>query len=130
MFRLFIHQDARDDLEQLWNEERDAAVRILAFLQECEGNQDLLDRLTQHDFGTYGIHDFHVSRWQERWRKGDNLWRLKVWDLEDKGLRYRVIYAFIPQTRQYHVLAIAPRSFDYDKGHPLYRRILAAYEEL
>lgn len=93
-------------------------------------HQDLLDRLTQHDFGAYGTAEVHVSKWQEQWRKGNDLWRLKVWDLEDKGLRYRVIYAFIPRKRHYHVLAFAPRSFNYDSSHPLTQRILGAYQAL
>lgn len=130
MYRLFVHQDAEGDLEQLWASEPDVAARIVVLLEECEGSQDLLDRLTQHGFGAAGIDDINVSRWQERWQKGDNLWRVKVWDLEQQGLRYRIIYAFIPQKRHYHVLAVAPRSFNYDPRHPLYERILRAYEEL
>jgi len=130
VYRLFIHQDAEEDLEQIWDSEPDAAARILVMLEECEGNQGLLDRLTQHEFGARGVDEFNVSRWQERWHKGDNLWRLKVWDLEDKDLRYRIIYAFIPQSRHYHVLAIAPRDFNYDPSHPLYRRIINTYQEL
>ncbi|MGY0561671.1 hypothetical protein ACW7G2_13235 [Luteimonas sp. A277] len=130
MYRLFVHHDAEGDLDALWESEPEAAARIAVLLQECEGNQDLLDRLSQHRFGTEGVDELNVSRWQERWRKGDNLWRVKVWDLERRGLRYRVIYAFIPQKRHYHVLAVAPRSFNYDQRHPLCQRILRAYEEL
>lgn len=130
MFRLFIHQDAEEDLESLWSSEPEAAARIAVLLEECEGNQDLLDRLTQHDFGAYGAADFHVSKWQEQWRKGNDLWRLKLWDLEDKGLRYRIVYAYVPQKQHYHVLAIARRSFNYDSRHPLAQRILRAYQEL
>lgn len=62
--------------------------------------------------------------------KGRDLWRLKVWDLEDKGLRYRIVYAFMPRDRHYHVLAIAPREFDYDDNHLLSQRIFRAYQEL
>ena len=50
--------------------------------------------------------------------------------LEDKGLRYLVIYAFEPTKQHYHVLAIAPREFDYDTNSPIGRRILRAYREL
>ncbi|MFB1488915.1 MULTISPECIES: hypothetical protein [unclassified Thiocapsa] len=95
-----------------------------------EGYLDLLDRLTQHDYGAHRSADFHVSKWFEQWNKGRDLWRLKVWDLEDKGLRYRVVYAFAPKQHHYHVLAIAPRKFDYDSSHPFSQRILRAYQEL
>ena len=131
MFRLFVHNDAEDDLEALGESEPDAAARILVLLEELEVNQDLLDRLTQHDFGKDRWGDeFHVSKWVEQWRKGNDIWRLKIWDLENKGLQYRIIYAFIPHKRHYHVLAIAPRNFDYDPGHPLAQRIIDAYQEL
>ncbi|WP_296760418.1 hypothetical protein [Thiolapillus sp.] len=55
---------------------------------------------------------------------------MKMWDLKGNGLRYRIIYAFEPRTHHYHVLAIAPREFDYDAKHPIGQRILRAYEEL
>lgn len=130
MIALFVHDDAAADLEGLWEEEPRAAAQISALLEELAGNADLLDRLTQHDYGAGHVGAFHVSKWQAQWRKGHDLWRLKMWDLEDKGLRYRVVYAFEPKKQHYHVLAIAPREFDYDANHPISQRILRAYKEL
>lgn len=130
MIALFVHDDAMADLETLWETEPQVAGRILALLEQLEGDPDLLDRLTQHDYGAYHSADFHVSKWHEQWRKGRDLWRLKVWDLEESGLRYRVIYAFEPGKLHYHVLAIVPREFNYDANHPISRRILHAYEAL
>ncbi|MBV2234497.1 MAG: hypothetical protein KUL75_03020 [Sterolibacterium sp.] len=130
MLRLFIHNDAEDDLERLWDSEPAAAAQVAVLLEELEGNPDLLDRLTQQDFGAYGLEDFHVSKWKEQQRKGRNLWRLKIWDLEDKGIRYRIVYAFMPRQQDYSVLGIVPREFDYDASHEITRRIVAAYENL
>jgi hypothetical protein len=130
LLALFIHEDAQADLEELWTREPRAAARLLAVFEQLEGDLDLLDRLTQHDYGAHRSADFHVSKWFDQWNKGRDLWRLKVWDLEDKGLRYRVVYAFTPKEHHYHVLAIAPREFDYDSSHPLSQRILRAYQEL
>lgn len=130
MIALFVHNDAKADLLALRAKEPQAAGRILAILEQLEGDPDLLDRLTQHDYGAYGSADFHVSKWLEQWRKGRDLWRLKVWDLEEKGLRHRIVYAFEPGKQHYHVLAIAPREFNYDEKHPIAQRILRAYEEL
>ena len=130
MFRLFVHDDADDDLEALWGADEEAAARIVVLLEELEASQDLLDRLTQHDFGSYQTADFQVSKWVEQWKKGKDLWRLKVWDLEDRKLRYRIVYAFLPNKSHYHVLGIVPRDFNYEADHPLTRRILAAYEDL
>lgn len=130
LIRLFVHVDAETDLEKLWAVAPKAAARIGVLLEELKGNQDLLDRLTQHDFGDHRSADFHVSKWLDLWNKGKDLWRLKVWDLEDKGLRYRVVYAYLPGKSQYHVLGIVSREFDYDPRHELSRRIIAAYENL
>lgn len=130
MFRLFVHDDAAGDLEQLWQSAPKAAARIVVLLEELEGNQDLLDRLTQHDFGAHRTAVFHVSKWLKLWNRGKDLWRLKVWDLEDKGLRYRIVYAFVPSNKRYHVLAIAPRNFNYEPTHELTKRILKSYEAL
>ena len=130
MNALFIHDDAMADLEAIAKREADAAGKIMVLLEELEGDHDLLDRLTQHDFGAHRTSEFHVSKWQAQWHQGRDLWRLKLWDLEDKGLQFRIIYAFMPQKQHYHVLAIAPREFNYDSQHPLTQRILRAYKEL
>ena len=130
MYFLCVHEDAAFDLERLWSVEPDAAARILVLLEELEGNQDLLSSLTEHGFGEYTDEDYSVSKWLAFWNRGRDLWRLKIWDLEDKGLYYRIIYAYVPETQHYHVLAIAPRNFNYDTSHPISRRIYKAYEDL
>lgn len=130
MYHLFIHDDAEDDLEQLFDDDSETAARIVALLQELEGSQDLLDRLTKRHFGAYQTEDFHVDEWVDQQRRGRNIWRIKIWDLEDKGIRYRIVYAFVPNKHHYHVLAIAPRGFDYDAKDPISQRIITAYEDL
>lgn len=130
MFSLHIHQNASQDLLALRQTEPQTAGRILALLEQIEGDQRLLDNLTVHNFGASGTEQFHVSRWQEQWRQGRDLWRLKAWNLERQGLRYRIVYAYLPGKQKYFVLAIAPREFDYDPTHPIGRRILRAYQEL
>ncbi|OAI06753.1 hypothetical protein [Methylomonas methanica] len=130
MATLFIHEDAEDDLEEIWSKDIEAAARVTVLLEELKGNDDLLDRLTQHDFGSYGTADFHVSKWIEQWNKGNNLWRLKIWDLEDNDVKYRIVYAFIPAKKRYHVLGVVPREFNYAANNELTIRILNAYQNL
>lgn len=130
MYRLFLHPDARSDLESLWDSAPEAAAKITVLLEELESNQDLLDRLTQHKFGDRRSAEFQVSMWLEQWNQGRDLWRLKVWDLEKQGLRYRILYAFVPGKLQYHVLGIAPREFNYDADTDIAKRVLAAYAAL
>lgn len=130
MVTLFIHEDAENDLEELWSKDTEVAARITVLLEELKGNDDLLDRLTQHNFGLYSSADFHVSKWFEQWNKGNDLWRLKIWDLEDNDVKYRIVYAFIPTKKHYHVLGIVPREFNYEANHELTIRILNTYKNL
>lgn len=132
MIALFVHEDAEEDLEDLWESCPLAAARITVMLQELKGNPDLMDRLTQEGFGAYayGTEDFSIVKWIEQCNQDRNLWRLKIWDLEEKGLKYRIIYAFVPLKNHHHILAIAPREFNYEASHPITERIIQAYEGL
>lgn len=131
IYHLFIHKDAKDDLELLWSSDSTAAAQITVFFEELDENQDLLDRLTQHDFGhSRGSAQLSVSKWQSLWNRGFDIWRLKLWDLENIGIQLRIIYAYIPIKNNYHILAIAPRSFNYDEKDPISERIITAYSGL
>src|ERR1700694_2750791 len=105
MYRLVIHDDANADLDQLWIDNPLAAALVLATLQECQADQRLLDSLLVHDYGKDRSEEIHVSKWLQLYRQGKDLWRLKVWELEDQGVMYRIIYAYIPGKRVFHVLA-------------------------
>lgn len=130
MARLLIHADAEEDLRNLVATDSRLAARLLALLQEVEGDPNLLAMLTAQDFGTDQRELFHAGRWQEFWQKGMDLWRLKFWELEHQGIAYRVVYALKRGTGEHHVLAVVHRSFDYDPGHPITRRVLSAYDDL
>lgn len=125
-----FHTDAQADLADIRAVNNKAASRILAVLEQAAADPVILDRLTQHDFGVAGTADFHVSRWESQQNKYKrNLWRLKVWDLEQHGIQYRVIYAFNPIKRRHYVLGITPRgAFDYADDDPYTKRIVDTYD--
>lgn len=130
MARLLIHPEAKEDLKRLVETDRRLAARLLALLQEVQGDPQLLAMLTVQDFGADQRELFHAGRWQEYWQQGMDLWRLKFWELEHQGIAYRVVYALKRGTGEHHVVAIVHRSFDYDPSHPITRRILRAYDDL
>lgn len=133
MLHLLVHEDAEDDLDALYESDPKAAARIDVFLDELSGDQDLLDRLTQHDFGDdrWGEHPFHVCQLTSQMRLGRNFWRLKLWELERCGRRYRLVYAFVPLKKHHHILGIFPRStYNYEPDDPRTKRIVNAYLEL
>lgn len=133
MLHLFVHEDAESDLDDLYESAPKAAAKIDVFLDELSCDQDLLDRLTQQDFGLdrWGEHPFHVCQIAAQTRLGRNFWRLKIWDLERLGQRYRLIYAFVPLKKHHHILGILPRStYNYEPDDPRTQRIVNAYLDL
>ncbi len=130
MISLIVHDDAAADIKSLFDSEPDTAGCVVSLLQELKGDPDLMDRLTQIDYGAYETAKFHVDAWWAEQKKGRNLWRLKIWDLENQRLPYRIIYAFEPMLKKHHVLAVVNRDFDYDKDHPVTQRIRNAYDEI
>lgn len=124
-----IHPDAAEDLRQLMVNDRFAAGKIAALLQQAKHDPKLIDSLLDHDFGAEHSAAYHVSKWQEFWKVGYNIWRLKVW-LERGSLRYRIVYAYEPRSLQYYVLAIVHRNFDYKRDHEITNRIHRAYQVL
>ena len=130
VYSLVVHEDAEKDLDELWEIDETATADVVVLLEQAACDQGLLDNLTARDFGRHRSEDIHVDRWVEQQRKGRNLWRLKIWDLEDRGIRYRVVYALDPRISRYHVLGVVERGFDYDESDERTKRILAAYDEL
>lgn len=130
MAHLIMHPDAESDLERLWRLDRCAAVRIISLLEEIEGDEDLLDQLSVDHFLREAPRQFDVVQWIELWKSGRNVFRLKAWDANIVQLPYRVLYAFIPQPDEYHILGVIHRDWDYQIDHPFSQRIIKAYDEL
>lgn len=109
-----------------------AAATIAALLEQAKADQGLLDAFTVHDFGVDRTETIHVQQITTQQRRGRdrNLWRIKIWSMEDAGIKYRIVYALDPRVSRYTILGIVPRSFNYDESHPLTQRIVAAYDSL
>jgi mRNA-degrading endonuclease RelE of RelBE toxin-antitoxin system len=108
-----LHLDARRDLADLFKSDPKAAGQILAFLEEVQGDEDLLEAFSDHEFEDDRITVKMVVQMQrERW----NGWRVTLRDVEppERILPYRILYAFDAKRRVYHVLGIKPRGIAYD----------------
>ena len=130
MLRFRIHPDAADDLRDLRVRNRYAAQRLVVLFQELEGDQGLLERLLDDHFGEDGNGQFDIRRWVTQWEQGRDLWRLKDFTVLELGANYRVVYAYLMNSREIHVLGIVHRSFEYDEHSEIGQRILAAYHRL
>lgn len=123
-----VLQVAQDELDRLWDIDEDAAAEIYEWLDRFDQDQKLLDTLTVHDYGAFGTaKPYHVSKWQELWIAGKDIWRLKFWGL---SRQYRTVYAFQPRTLRYTVLGVPPRDFGYNVDHPISRRMIGDYDNL
>lgn len=129
-FRLHIHEDAEGDLEALYEADPDAAAEIVTMLEEIEGDQKLLSSLLDHGFNHATEPLFNVTKFVECWRKGEDIWRIRSMDFRTAAPKYRVLYAYLPTSRAFHVLGVVPRSFNYDAADPFTKRIRAAYADL
>jgi hypothetical protein len=130
-YQLAISSEAKADLAAVWRSDPESAGVLQATLEQIQADQLLLEILTVRDFGAYGTEAFHVDRWVDQQRRGRNLWRLKVWELEGHGRqRYRVVYTLDPRFSRYFVLGIFTRDFEYDPKDARTRRVLAAYDRL
>ena len=127
---LTIHPDAADDLRQLMVNDRFAAGRVTALLQQAKHDPKIIDSLLDHDFGADYTATYHVSKWNEFWNVGFNIWRLKIWAEPKGSLPYRIVYAYEPKSLQYYVLAVVHRDFNYKRDHAITNRIIKAYKDL
>lgn len=130
VYSIVIATAAKQDLAAIATDDPDTEAEIAAVLHELKGNQQLLDALTVKDYGLAREAPFHVDRWSTQQQQGRNLWRLKIWNLEDMGIQYRVVYALDPRLSRYFILAVLHRDFDYDEKHPRVQQLLATYDRL
>jgi len=129
-YRLLIHDEAEADLDLLYEEDPDAIAEIVAVLEEISTDQSLLFALTDHGYRHQVDPEFNVQKFLEYWNKGENIWRLRCLNRDSGAPMYRVLYAYIPKTRTFHVLGITHRNFGYEPGHEFTQRIIRAYRDL
>lgn len=130
VYSLYIHDDAYTDLADLEAKDPDAAAIVVVTLDEISENQNLLDALTVENFGARRTEKFEVKKWWQFWKSGSDIWRLRIWALDDIGAPYRVVYAYERGKGRYHVLGIFHRDFDYDPVDPRTQRVINAYQNL
>jgi hypothetical protein len=130
VYSLVIAVLAKQDLAEIGRDDPDTENDLYALLQEIKADQALLSSLTVKDFGLAHDVNFHVDVWAAQQQRGRNLWRLKLWDLEELNIRYRIVYALDPRISRYFVLAVLHRDFNYDEHHPRVQQLLEAYDRL
>lgn len=132
MYGLEISKDAAGDLERLQREDEEAYYDVVAFLQEVQASQQMLDALTDDGYSDGAVSDVcPILRLQ---RQRLNFWRCKLYGLDpaDSGIAYRIIYAFDRIKKIIVILAIAKRKEigNYDHNSPIIQRCIGTYRQL
>lgn len=131
MYELYIHPNAEIDLDSIWSLDQITAARIEAFLEEVSENTRYLDALLEQHFGRDKTEQFSIDKWVKQWHQNRDLWRAKIWDLEDIGIKYRIIYCYQIDGRKFTVLAIVARDkFNYEANSEIGQRIINDYDSL
>lgn len=124
-----IHNDASADLRAIRASDPEAFGRIFALLEQLRADATWIDRLLDSGHGADRNGPIAVMKWHDVQRVARlPIWRLKFWDLEKSGLKYRIIYLYNWPDRSYNVMAIVRRDdlFDYDNPNdPVRIRVLA-----
>jgi hypothetical protein len=127
IYELRVHVDAELDLDELWECDPDGAADVEVVLEELAADQELLAAMHIHQRLEGRLHFSRLLRFHI-W--GRNLWRAKIWELEDEAavLPYRLIYGCVGQIC--YVLAVMHRDRGYDQDLQLVERVRKACREL
>ncbi len=124
---------AEQELDNLWEQDENAAADIETALEEISSNPLIFNHLSDKKYrhiGKPGQADFESQAFEALYRKGLNLFRLKFWDVNGAVINYRVIYAHHPQADCFYILAVVNRDFNYDITHPIVQRVRRDYDSL
>ena len=122
-----VHDDATADLKRIQLIDTDAFFKLVVFLQQLKKDPQLFSKLLDNDFGRDGTEVMSVMKWHGVHRiERVPIWRVKAWDLEKQGLKYRIIYFYNWPDKTYNIMAIVKRDgFDYDDiSHPIRQRVI------
>src|SRR5882762_983760 len=110
------------DLATLRRVNPDAHATVVAFLQEADADEELIDKCTSE--GTVEIGPYRVSArpWHAARRAGDNLFRFRV--LDTSATVYRIVYGHDWRAHRIGILAVVHKDrFDYEISGSLADRI-------
>lgn len=130
MLHLQIAEEAEQDVLDIQVRNPYVATRLAVLFEQLRGDQQLLSRLLENHYGESGDKLFSIRKWETQWHANRDLWRLRDFTLESLNASYRVIYGYFISTRCIYILAVAPRSFDYDATSTIGKRIIATYDRL
>lgn len=135
-YTLHVSPAVREDLDRCAG--TIVKQKFFATVEQYQCDQDKLANLQKNYYGetypqeqwTHEISVRRVNMYLDH-EPSREIWRFKIWDLEQRQLGIRFFYCYFPRARAYFVLGAAPRDNDtYDYNSPHAQRVAAAYDEL
>lgn len=113
-------------------------AEIMALLEEAENSSEFLEDLLHDFYGEGGAEDkifckFGVKRilFFERENPPRDVWRFRIWRLENLGFQFRIFYTYFPKYRIFVLLGLSERTDDtYDPNSRHAGRMRHDYDEL
>lgn len=125
--KLTIVDEALDDLDDIALQAEDDKYFILALLEDIENDSQAASRLLDQGAWPIGPDRVDVMPFRFFFRKGYDIWRMKVYELGEDLLPYRLIYAYDYRHREIYILAVMHRRVDYENDPEFTARIRASY---
>lgn len=119
--------NAKKDFDEWKAADKQAAADIMALLMQMRADPLLQDRLLDRKSEDNGL---SISRWEEQFRKGNDLYKIKSITPEGySNAKWRILYAYFPPSAavidpEVYVMAIVHRDkFNYEADHEITARI-------
>lgn len=127
LYTLTLDDDFKSDFKRLPIE---VQRKVATVLDEFKADPHVCQRFLKTGFMQLTELRVNTSKWYSQRDEGRKLYRFKVYELEQDGHRYRVLYGFIPKTLHFVFLGVCHRSeLDYDdENNQIHRRITATYD--
>ena len=123
-----IHHHVIEDLAELRKTHRDEALEIIEVLSLLQSNPDIAECLYR-EHQRYDPPSFETKRYLDLYKKGYNAYRIKTLE-RSRNPSHRVLYVCDMRIDTAYILAVVPRSFNYDPQHPTVRRFLQDCEDI
>lgn len=123
----------KTDINEIAEQDKYVAFLIISLIRLIEEDDRLSDLLTQDGFNHSTKPEFDIATWGEMIR----IHKISLWRLKPKGdvgrfKKYRIIYTYDGrgQSDLITMLAVIPRSDNYETDTPIAQRIITEYDYL
>jgi hypothetical protein len=132
LLKVGVLKVAKEDLNEIAGEM--VRERFWAVIEQLRNDALLQESLRKNFFGegdtdryTHVIGVRSITGLRKRVPERD-VWRFKIWSLDNGGLKFRFFYAFFETEPQIIILGVADRDDAYELDSPLIQRICSDYD--